>query len=563
MKQGAKKDEGRGELTSLEMGVLGAAVMAPVKVFTLMSEWDVAAEWFESEMGQTIFKVLHKMFMDGEPIDVVTAEERVRLVAGTAGAVALVKALDFVPSGSYGAFYLDLVRDAWFTRVCRSTAIDLSSSLAAGDVDRKLLVSEAINKLVNLMEFSAKGRDKTPYELRQEVLQGWIDAEAGIKSAMGLPFPFSGANALTCGIPDGVTVIAARPSVGKTVMEGCISRPLLIAGYRVARVCLDMTVLPFVSRDLCAMGGESLNKMRAGFMKGGARSKMEASLAAMKPWREELVTERTSAGIIAKLRALIANGGLDLVTIDYIQLVDTVGEEKYMMNDNVRISRAMARFKDFNARTGVPVIVLSQLSRGVEKDDRIPQLSDLRDSGSIEQDATVVAFLYPEPTVTKKWCERAGVDTFKELAVRPIVFDFLKQQNGSVGKIACRQIGEYFKFEECGAWDPHLSDPDDCHGGYDFNSVKQPVTREDSQNVYVICQHPLGSVTMFEKVWFDKVNAAVDEGERYVDVGRAVGVFDAVAKMAAVRDRLKAEQEAATRRPPVKTAELALGGAYE
>ena len=514
-------------LTDLEKGVIGAAILEPVKVLSLVSDWGATAEWFESDTGKTIFSVLLKMFVDGDPIDIITVTERVRLVAGSTAAHAIDEAIEKVPSASYGEYYLDLVRDAWFTRVCRSTAEHMSASLNDGSVNRKLVVSEAINNLVGLVEHSTKGKQKTPHELRTEVLQKWEDAEKGIASAFGLPFPFAGVNALTCGIPEGVTVIAARPSVGKTVMEGCISRKLLIGGYRVARVCLDMTIMPFVSRDLCALGIESMNKMRAGFMKTAAREKMKASLEAMKPWREEIIIERTSAGIISKLRALLANGGLDLVTIDYIQLVDTVGEEKYSVNDNVRISRAMARFKDFNATTGVPVIILSQLSRGVEKDDRIPQLSDLRDSGSLEQDATLVAFLYPDPEVSKEWCRAAGVETFKQLPIRPIMFDVQKQQNGALGKVATRQFGENFIFEECGPIDSMYSFKLNCSFGYDFKSVRQPTDSADAQNVYSVCKSSTGRTVFFDKHWIDKINAVEDPSMRYAELKTVIGMQNA------------------------------------
>lgn len=534
-----------GGMTELEMGVLGAAVLEPVRVMSLVSDWGASEDWFESKTAQTIFKVMMKMFVDGEPVDLLTVSERVRLVAGSIGVAAVEAAMDFVPSAAYGEYYMDMLRDAWFTRVCRGVGIDMSSRLTKGDVDRRLVVDEAINTLVGLVAFSTKGKERSSQDLRREVFQEWKDAAAGIKDAMGLPFPFAGVNALTCGIPEGLTVIAARPSVGKTVMEGEISRHLMMRGYRVARVCLDMNDKPFVSRDISALAGESLNKMRAGFMFPGAVAKIEGSLLAMDEWKEELVRERTSAGIISKLRALLANGGLDLVTIDYIQLVDTVGEEKYAVNDNVRIARAMARFKDFNRTTGVPVIILSQLSRGMEKEDRMPQLSDLRDSGSIEQDATMVAFLYPEPKVTKAWCESAGVDTFKQLSTRPIMFDVQKQQNGAVGKIAMRQFGEYFKFEECGPQDPNLSNLTDCHSGYDFMFPREPVGRDDEQNVYSVCKHAGGSVAMFMQPWFEKINAAVPEGGRYVHVERAVGVLNAVATMSRVRDQMKRESKEA------------------
>lgn len=529
MKQQRKqKATAHDALTELEKGTIGAAILDPVKVLSLVSDWGATAEWFESDTGKTIFAVLLKMFVDGDPIDIVTTQERVRLVAGDKAAHAIDEAIDKVPGASYGGYYLDLLRDAWFTRVCRSTASQMSADLADGSVNRKLVVSEAINNLVGLIEHSGKGKQKTPQQLRAEVVAKWEDAEKGIASAFGLPFPFAGVNALTCGIPDGVTVIAARPSVGKTVMEGCISRKLLIDGYRVARVCLDMTIMPFVSRDLCALGIESMNKMRAGFMKTAAREKMKASLEAMKPWREEIISERTSAGIISKLRALLANGGLDLVTIDYIQLVDTVGEEKYSVNDNVRISRAMARFKDFNATTGVPVIILSQLSRGVEKDDRIPQLSDLRDSGSLEQDATLVAFLYPDPEVSKEWCTTAGVETFKQLPVRPIMFDIQKQQNGALGKVATRQFGENFIFEECGGIDNKYSFKRNCSFGYDFKSVRNPSNSADSQNVYSVCKSVTGRTVFFDKHWLEKINAVDDSGTKYTEIKTVTGMQEAI-----------------------------------
>lgn len=534
-----------------EMAALGAAVLNPVKILGLMADWGVKPEWFDDTMAQDLFKLLFGMFSAGEPIDILIAEERMRMVRGNKGALAVENAVEAVTTAEYGEYYLGIVRDKWFNRSARTSALDMCDALNKGETNRKVIVAETLNSLASLLEFSGREKEKTPVQIRDAVVKKWEDAADGKISALGAPWPIAEIGVLTCGMVPGLHIVAARPSVGKTVAEGCTRRRLLRDGYRVISVCLDMSPEEAFARDICAIAGESMGKMKQGHMTASDRTKIRMTVAAMKTWstREHIITSRNSKEIIAKMRAVVSKYGAEklVVTVDYIQLIDNDSEERIILNDNSRVARVSSRFKGFALSLGVPTVVLAQLNRGTEKEDRIPQLSDLRDSGAIEQDASSVSFLYPCAKVCKNWMEPKGLSDFKQLEVRPIIWDLLKNQNGPTGRAGIRHYGKYFKFEPADLFGIGDSGPMDSDFGCDFKHPRPPWENDPDCNRYVICRHPKGAVEMFEKPWFDLINSAAPKAERYEAISESIGVDKSVAEMEAVRAEMKSERDRAER----------------
>jgi replicative DNA helicase len=523
-------------LAEAEVGVIGAAMLEPDRVLGMLARWGVRPEWFESRFGRSVAEVAMPMHAAGEPVDLLTVGARLRRCGNDTEANQLEVVLERVPTAAHAPFYLGLLRDGWLTRAARNAAAEMSKALDAPEFAPKDTVAAAVATLTALIAAGSKGQERTAWEVMRDCVELWSDAAKGKRSAKGLPWMFESMNALSCGMYPGINVLAARPSAGKTLTEGQVSRNLMMLGKRVARACLDMQDEPFLSRDLCAMAGESLNKLRAGYMTSSDETKVRLSLAAMKQWKQHLLYERTSEGIVARARALWANEGLDLLTVDYAQLLDVGVSGRD--NDNVRISKAVARLKEFSLGTGVPVLLLSQLSREVEKEGRVPQLSDLRDSGSIEQEASTVVFLYSEPKIAKLWVERQDVRDWKSLKVRPVVWELLKNQNGMTGTVGMRTHAAYFVSEEAMQTKEFT---EETSFGYDFGEPQRPCIDEPNASQYAVCRHAKGAVEAFSLPWFEVLReTAAREGlEGYELIAQVTGVENAVRRRGKEIEKLK------------------------
>ena len=532
------------DLDTAEAGVLGAALLAPDATLAAMARWGVRPEWFQFPTGRLLCEGLFALRDAGSPVDLVTATDWCEKRGHPEMAGVLETLLDRTPTAGHGPHYVSLMAERWTDRAIRDACAETLRSLDAHDTDPATALAAHVDRMVRLVAASRAGDEPTALDTMREVVDSWAKARAEGRS-LGIPWPFPSMNKISGGIFPGVNLVAARPSVGKSMLEGVVARHFLAMGRRVARACLDMPRENLLGRDLCAEAGESVSKMNAGYMTASDEEKLRLVLDAASCWREEVIGDRTAEGIVARARALWANGGLDLLTVDYAQLLSVDDTGRRPDNDNVRIGRAVAILKQFSIDTRVPVLLLSQLSREVEKEGRRPQLSDLRDSGSLEQEAATVSFLYVEPKVGKAWCEAQGASDWKELAVRPVVWDLLKNQQGPTGRVCLRQSGRYMKFEEARRIDfaahEHPTSPESMAGGWDFGAPADPDPRTRSGE-YVVCRHPKGAVEVFEAPWFGRVNEAAARrgGEGYREIRRVVGFAAAMAALererAAVRE---------------------------
>lgn len=515
-----------------ELGIVGALLHQPKEMMGVLLGWGCDDSWFEYDVAGKVFKVATALHMEGNPIDPITVCGRLETAYGNSYQSFLESAVErSLPA--HGGYYAECLRERWYSRKTLDSVVQAEDKLlgVGGAWDTDAVINTLLSDVSTLGDFVRGTSRPTPSQVRASIVDKWEAAARGEADARGLPWPMESMNVLTCGIYPGLNVIAARPSVGKTTFEGMVSRYLYSLGKRGVRVCLDMTEEMLLSRDICAIAGESMNKFRSGYMTPSDATKVRAVEKMMECWDEVVVLERSSEGIVAQLRALAAKKPLDFVTLDYVQLVDVGSRD----NDNARISKVCAQLKTFSVNTGVPIILLSQLSREVEKDNRTPQLSDLRDSGAIEQDASTVVFLYIEPTIGKAWANRCGLKEAKELPIRPVMWDLLKNQQGRVGRIALRMHAKYFLFEEAAAEKDIAGDEQDCKWGYNFSEPARPTAADPNLNVYCVVKHPKGAIEVLSKVYFEKINAVMDEKDRYTLLEEAVGITDAVQMMEEIR----------------------------
>ena len=543
----------------VERALAATAIMYPDYAVRMAAE-RIAPEMFADAKVRAVMETVLDMAAHGRPVDMVTVGEEVAKTHGD-GFLAFVEELSERASGVNAAHYeyhVRLLRGQYALRRTISLGMRLSGRALSGEEDIKTTTAEAMQELTEIIREESDAREKPTFEIRESVVRLWEDAAAGKRSALGLSWGFAGLDSITRGLYPGVTVLAARPSAGKTITEGIVSRFHLSQGRRVARVCLDMSEEGVVSRDICAIAGESMGKLRVGQVKnkdgalvspvgeGGFR-KVRAALELTRGWKEHVISDHTWQGILSRARALHATRGLDLLTIDYIQLIQSDAEGAWRENDNVRISRAVAAIKGFSLDTGVPVLLLSQLSRGSEQDQRLPELTDLRDSGSIEQDAACVVMLDRDAKVagtTGKngtpnggWIERENVADWKSLKIRPIVAAVRKNQQDRTGNVCLRQYAAYFTEEEAlpvsSAWN------DDCNWGYDYS---KPLN-----NPYVVFNIPpeegfKGAFELVSARWYDALAAANERLGRpaWKEIVRVNGVEEGIETLRDVRKNVRA-----------------------
>ena len=266
---------------------------------------------------------------------------------------------------------------------------------------------------------------------------------------MGLEVPWTLLNEMICGLELGVTLLAGRPSAGKTTMEDCISTHLASLGIPVGRVTLDGSREELMARALSRKAGVSMYKLKGGFVKEGSDQDLQVDesaeiLGAYPMYITE--TARDIKDIISQARYWVAKHDIKLLTLDYIQQVNASEMGRSQWDTTGKVTHCSSAMKALSLELKIPVLVLCQLSRSVEKEGRTPQLSDLRDSGGLEQDAHKVIFLYPDVSTMKEMEERDEKRSWKKR--KPVWVDVMKQKDGETGRLPYILRGPYYEFEE-------------------------------------------------------------------------------------------------------------------
>ena len=544
-------------LPAVEKSVLACAMLDP-KCAALLAVKGVRMDWFHNTRCRELCVRILEAHVSGTPTDAASMAISLQ-EGGKAWGPKFVDelcALEVLPA--HAEYYVSRLAEAHFRSRVFDAADEAQKALDAREEASEVSAARLSERLAELQRWKARESEKTLSDIRGDRVaqfhQASEDRAAGRPvRTKGLSWGIVPLDILTDGIFPGLNIIAARPSFGKSMLENWIACHHLAQGRSVARACLDMTPRALADRGLTLLSGESLSKCINGFMQPSDESKLRAAAEATKGWREHIITEGTAEEIVSKARAIKAAEGLDLLTVDYIQLVRLVDEAKYM-NDNMVISRATRILKEFAIQTDTPVVLLSQLSRAVEKEDREPQLSDLRDSGSIEQEARTVCFIYPEPAVVRSWMTKAGVSDWKALPIRPGVINCLKQQEGRTGCVGIRQFPKWGIFEaarflsrdERAAHDAErerariASDikhrrvaaqvSDSIARGYDFGAASESC-------LYVVAKSPKGAYEVFDARFFPQLcDAARAIGEApWVKLEEVVGLVPALARRSAIR----------------------------
>ena len=431
-----------------EQATLGAMLMerdALARVVDVLEPED-----FYSPQHQMLYRAMVDMFNDSEPVDLVTVQTRLQnrgqLEEG-GGTSYLLALQESAPTAASISHYARIVREKATLRELIRAAGDIRKlSQNAGDEDVETIVDRCEQEIFSVGERTINPAFTPIRALLGETYDRIDEMQQSHLPGTGLLTGYDDLDGYTSGLqPSELIVIAARPSMGKTALALNIATHVAKTQNKtVAVFSLEMAKEQLALRLLCAEAGVNLQGIRQGYVDRGDMDRI--AMAASELYKLPMYFDDTPTMNVlqmrGKARRLRAEHGLDLILVDYMQLVAGYGRFE---NRNQEISQVARSLKTLARELRIPVIACSQLSRAVEsRHPRRPQLSDLRESGSIEQEADVVAFIYRPSYYGDQELRAADyLDTDKHIAEIILA----KQRNGPTGVARLAWIDEFVRFE--------------------------------------------------------------------------------------------------------------------
>lgn len=413
-----------------ERGLIGSVFWSYAALQKACEEVD--REVFYLDSNAIIFEVIKDLYNEKKPVEVDTVVSSLvskNLLNQIGGIDYINEITNSVATGAHIDFYISSVLEKYTLRRMIEVATNIVSSANDPNVDMTMLVESAEKNILNVV----KSRKTSEFRKVQDVvLKAQEDLEALSKSdgrVTGLATGMLDLDRLTEGLhPTQLFILAARPAVGKTAFALNIANAAARSTKKnIAIFSLEMPAEQLIMRMISSLGQIDNKKLQTGKLENEDWRRVNEAMSQLADTNIYFHDTGgiTSSEIKAKCRRLATQGeGLGLVIIDYLQLIDSTG--KYMGSRQQEVSEISRNLKTLALELEVPVIALSQLSRSVEKrEDKKPVLSDLRESGSIEQDADIVAALHA-PEVD------APVD---DNIPTPIQLIILKHRNGPTGSV--------------------------------------------------------------------------------------------------------------------------------
>ncbi|ANB61656.1 replicative DNA helicase [Anoxybacteroides amylolyticum] len=422
-----------------EQAVLGA-IFLDASALTLASEILIPEDFYRAA-HQKIFHAMLKVADKGEPVDLVTVTAELadaKALEEVGGVSYLSELADSVPTAANVEYYARIVEEKSVLRRLIRTATSIAQDSYTREDEVDVLLNEAEKKI---MEISQRKHSGAFQNIKDVLVQAYDNIEMlhNRKGEItGIPTGFTELDRMTAGFQrSDLIIVAARPSVGKTAFALNIAQNVATkTNENVAIFSLEMSAQQLVMRMLCAEGNINAQNLRTGKLTPEDWGKLTMAMGSLSNagiYIDDTPSIRVSE-IRAKCRRLKQESGLGMVLIDYLQLIQGSGRNRE--NRQQEVSEISRSLKALARELEVPVIALSQLSRSVEqRQDKRPMMSDIRESGSIEQDADIVAFLYRDDYYDK--------DSENKNIIEIII---AKQRNGPVGTVQLAFIKEYNKF---------------------------------------------------------------------------------------------------------------------
>ena len=441
-------DEGRvpPQAVDVEAQVLGAMLLereAIPKVIEVLDE-----EAFHADYHRRIYQAILGLFERSEPVDTITLSEELRrrghleLVGGVPYLAELTMK---VTSGANVEYHAKIVLEKALMRGLITTSATLASRAYNPTEDAFELLDDAERSIFSISEKRMRRSFASMHKAVHDTIEMLESIHGRHGGVTGVPTGFRDLDTLTGGLQDSdLIIVAGRPSTGKTAFALSVARNAALHSERPTAVglfSLEMATRQLVMRLLCAEAKVDAHLVRTGRLPEEDWKRL--SIAAGRLTNANIfIDDSASLGILelrAKARRLKAERNIGLLIVDYLQLMQGPAKAESREREISAISRSL---KALAKELSIPVMALSQLSRAVEsRSDRRPILSDLRESGAIEQDADVVAFVHrPEMYVDPNSEEGREVQGKAEILVG-------KQRNGPIGDIRLAFIHRYARFE--------------------------------------------------------------------------------------------------------------------
>ncbi len=455
----------------LEEVVLGAMMIDKKGVDEVIDI--LSPDAFYKEAHQYIFEAIYKLFESSEPIDLLTVsaqlrkDKRLDMVGGDFYLISLTQK---VSSSAHIEFHARIILQKFIQR----SLIRISNEIIEDSYDESQDVFDLLDKAEARLYEVTQGNIKKSSESAQELViqaKKKIEEISNKEGLSGIPSGFDKVDRVTSGWQDSdLIIIAARPGMGKTALTLSMARNISVnKDIPVAFFSLEMSSVQLITRLISSETGLSSEKLRTGRLEKHEWEQLNVKVKALEK-APLFIDDTPSLSIFdlrAKARRLKSKHDIKLIVVDYLQLM-TTGASQKGGNREQEISMISRNLKALAKELSVPVIALSQLSRAVETrgGSKRPILSDLRESGAIEQDADIVSFIYrPEYYKIDEWDdeERTPTEGQAELIIA-------KHRNGGLDSIRLKFIGHLGKFDNL----------DDFDSPFEFHSKMNAAANDDT-----------------------------------------------------------------------------------
>ncbi len=435
-----------------EAAVLGAMMLEQDAISIAIEILDETA--FYREANRKIYNAIIALYDRNEPTDLITLSEELdkrQELASVGGSFYLAGLVDSVPTAANVEYHAQIVLEKSQGRKLINVATQIASRAYASSEDTTELLDDAEQMVFSLSQHSARRGFTQLNPILHDTFENIEKLHEQDSTTTGVPTGFTRLDEMTAGFQRGdLVIIAARPAMGKTALCLNIIRHVAVeAGIGVGFFSLEMTSHQLAQRMLCSEARVDSHLMRTGRLPGDAWSNLSIAVGALAT--APVYIDETPALTVTEMRSrarrlMSEHRDIGLLAVDYMQLMRGPKDAENRQQEISAISRNL---KALAKELDVPVVALSQLSRAVETrgGDGRPQLSDLRESGAIEQDADVVLFIY-RPS-------RYGDGEEHEQNHAEVIIG--KQRNGPVGTVELVFVDRFARFENP---DPYHEDPD-------------------------------------------------------------------------------------------------------
>ena len=467
----------------LEEAVLGAMLIDEKGVNEIIEL--LSPEVFYKRSHQLIYESIERLFRESEPIDLLTVSadlKKNKNFEPAGGDFYLISLSQKVSSSAHIEFHSRIILQKYIQRKLITISNEIIQKSYNESTDVMDLLDEAESKLYDV----AQGNIKTSTESAQNLViraKARIEEIAKQEGLSGVSTGFEKLDKLTSGWqPSDLVIIAARPGMGKTALALSMARNISVQQkIPVAFFSLEMSSVQLITRLISSETGLTSDKLRTGKLADHEWQQLNIKVSDLEssPLFIDDSPSLTIFELRAKARRLASSHGIKLIIIDYLQLMN-IGSSNKAGNREQEISTISRNLKALAKELDIPVIALSQLSRAVETrgGTKRPILSDLRESGAIEQDADIVSFLYrPEYYGITEWD-----DEMKTPSEGQGEFIVAKHRNGALDSIKLKFIPNLGKFEDLGGFDSPFEFQSKLNPENKLSDFSEPSNKDDDDD---------------------------------------------------------------------------------